>query len=299
MTLLRILTASLLVSLNTLLHSGPLFALALLKALVPARLRTGPGRWLLRVAESWIAVNSALIDRMTSTRFIVDGLDGLRRDGQYLVLANHQSWVDIPVLQKLLNRRIPLLRFFLKSELFWVPILGLAWWALDFPFMKRYSRERLRRHPELAGRDLEATRRALERFGTLPVAVMNFVEGTRWSPAKHAQQRSPYRHLLKPRAGGVGFVLGALGERLDAILDVTLVYPRGQPRLVDLFANRIREVRVELRSLPVPAEFIGMDYAGDAAARERFQDWINQLWREKDARIEALRAPAAGTAVAI
>ncbi|HEY0231939.1 MAG TPA: acyltransferase [Dokdonella sp.] len=285
---LRIPFAVVLICASTLLHVTPLFALAIVKAAVPVpALRRACGRWLASIAESWIGANSWMIDRFTRTRFIVELEPGatLRQDGHYLVLANHQSWVDIPVLQKLFNRRIPLLRFFLKSQLFWIPVMGLAWWALDFPFMRRYSRETIARRPELAGRDIEATRRACEKFRTIPVAVMNFVEGTRYTDAKHAAQQSPYRFLLRPKAGGVAFVLDAMGDALHAILDVTLVYPNGRPSFGDLFADRVGDVHIVVRERAIPTELAGGDYQNDAAFRERFQQWMNAIWQEKDATI--------------
>jgi 1-acyl-sn-glycerol-3-phosphate acyltransferase len=193
------------------------------------------------------------------------------------------------VLEALLNRRVPMLRFFLKSQLFWVPLLGLAWWALDFPFMKRYSRETIARRPELAGRDIEATRRACEKFRGIPVSLINFVEGTRFTPAKHEAQNSPYRQLLKPKAGGVAFVLDAMGEAMHAILDVTIVYSHGIPTITDLFADRVPEVRVHIRELPIPRELVHGDYQNDAEFRERFQHWMNELWMQKDARITTLK----------
>jgi 1-acyl-sn-glycerol-3-phosphate acyltransferase len=223
---IRIPLAMLLLAINIVLHVLPLFAFTLIKVVLPIRaIRLACSRVLIVIAESWIAVNSALFDIFTRIRWQVEGLDGLRRDGNYLVLCNHQSWVDIPVLQKVFNRRIPFLRFFLKQQLIWVPLLGPAWWALDFPFMKRYSRETLLRHPELQGKDREATRLACEKFRHMPVSVMNFAEGTRFTPAKHDAQSSPYRYLLRPKAGGVAFVLDAMGDALHAILDVTIVYP--------------------------------------------------------------------------
>jgi 1-acyl-sn-glycerol-3-phosphate acyltransferase len=244
------------------------------------------------IAESWIGVNSRMIDAFTRTRFRVEGMETLRYAGHYLVLANHQSWVDIPVLQKVFNRRIPLLRFFLKSQLFWVPLLGLAWWALDFPFMKRYSKQQLARRPELAGRDLAVTRAACEKFRHIPVSVMNFVEGTRFTLAKHAQQGAPYRHLLRPKAGGVAFVLGAMGEAIESVLDVTVSYDIGKPSLVDLFTDRIGEVRVRVQERPVPAGLAGGDYENDADYRARFQAWVNQLWADKDALLASWKTPA-------
>jgi len=290
---IRVPLATILICASTLLHVVPLFAITLLKAVLPfAAVRRACNPLLTGIAESWIGVNSSLIGMFTRTRFVVTGDVDLHRDGHYLVLANHQGWVDIPVLQKVFNRRIPLLRFFLKSQLFWIPLMGLAWWALDFPFMKRYTRERIARRPELAGRDIEATRRACDKFRSIPVSVMNFVEGTRFTEAKHVAQQSPYRHLLRPKAGGVAFVLDAMGDGLQAILDVTLVYPAGRPSFGDLFADRVPEVLVDVRERPIPRELGHGDYQNDAAFRERFQQWMNALWTEKDATIERLTAGA-------
>lgn len=288
----RIAVASVMLSLNTLVHVAPLMVVALFKAVVRfSRARCVFDRWLIRIAENWIGFNSWMFDRLTSTRLIVEGLPEADPEGHMLVICNHQSWVDIPVLQKLFNRRLPLLRFFLKSQLIWVPLLGLAWWALDFPFMKRYSKETLARRPDLAGRDIETTRRACRKFRTIPVAVMNFVEGTRFTPARHAAQNSPYRHLLKPRSGGIAFVLDAMGQTLHDIVDVTIAYPgfgKRRPELLDLFADRIPEIRVSVRMFPVPAFVRGLEYQTNPADRQRFQQWVNGLWTEKDCEMQRL-----------
>ena len=293
---LRIVFGSLLVTANSLLHVPPLLVVALLKALLPVRaIRRVCDRLLMAIAASWIAANTAMIRWFTRTRLRIDIDAQLKPDGHYLVLANHQTWVDIPILQAALNRRVPLLRFFLKSQLFWVPLLGLAWWALDFPFMKRYTRQQLEKRPELAGRDIAATRRACAKFKHIPVAVMNFVEGTRFTPAKHDKQASPFRCLLKPKAGGVAFVLDAMGGALHSILDVTIVYPDGAPSLFDLMANRLGEVRVSIRERAIPAELLGGDYQNDAAFRERMQNWLNEVWAQKDQLIAQLSHSAPST----
>ena len=283
MNWLRLPVIALLFTLNTVAHVTPLLLVALVKALLPLRpVRRALDRVLMAIAASWISLNTWMIRSMTRTRLIVETPPTLRRDGHYLVMANHQSWVDIPIMQAVLNRRVPLLRFFLKSQLFWVPLLGLAWWALDFPFMKRYSRDVLTKRPELAGRDIAATRRSCAKFKDIPVSVMNFVEGTRFTPVKHARQASPFAHLLKPKAGGVGFVLDAMGDALHSLLDVTLVYPHLRPTIVDLFSDRVPEVRVSVTERPIPRELIGGDYENDPQVRVRVQRWINEIWREKD-----------------
>ena len=206
----------------------------------------------------------------------------------YLVNANHQSWVDILVLQHLLNRRIPLLKFFLKQPLIWVPVMGLAWWALDFPFMRRHSEAYLQKHPEMRGRDQETTRRACEKFALIPTSVMNFLEGTRFTAAKQARQQSPYRHLLKPKTGGVAVALNAMGEKFEAVLDVTIVYPDGVPDFWQFLSGQVRRVIVRVQTLPIPSQLLGGDYAGDAAMRQAYQQWVHELWLAKDARISTL-----------
>ena len=289
---IRIIVATLLLATNTLIHGVPLLVLALLKILLPwpwARDRLT--RVLTRLAESWIGFNNWMVDRLSGLHLRIEGDVPDDPAGHFLVLANHRSWVDIPVLQRVFNRRIPLLRFFLKSQLIWVPVLGLAWWALDFPFMKRYTKEMLARRPELAGRDIEATRRACRKFRDRPVAIMNFVEGTRFTPDKRTAQDSPHAHLLRPRAGGIAFVLDAMQDAIDTVIDVTVVYPRGAGELGALMAGEIPEAIVHVRSFPVPSDLRGGDYAADAAFRARFQAWLNDLWREKDDRIAAALDP--------
>jgi 1-acyl-sn-glycerol-3-phosphate acyltransferase len=289
LTWLKTAAAAALVGLNTLVHAAPILALAIAKGLLPfKRARAAMSRWMPAFGESWIAVNSWAIAAFTPTRWVVTGDACLSRARRYLVLSNHQSWVDIPVLQKVLNRRIPFQRFFLKDSLKWVPVLGLAWWALDFPFMKRASKSAIQKNPELARRDLETARAACAKFREIPVSVMNFVEGTRANAKKLAE--SGYRHLLKPKSGGVAQVMNSMGELLDGIVDVTIVYPHGRPTMVDLLAGKVREIRVDLRLRPVPAELVGGDYENDRDYRVRFQQWLNGLWEEKDATIDSLLA---------
>ncbi|MEO8808652.1 MAG: acyltransferase [Rhodanobacter sp.] len=294
---IRVPLALLAFTLNTLLHVAWLFVFTLFKLVLPIRpIRRVCTRVLVAIAESWIGVNNLLFELFTRIRWQVEGLEGLRREGSYLVLSNHQSWVDIPVLQKLFNRRIPFLRFFLKQELIWVPLLGPAWWALDFPFMKRYSPQTLLRHPELQGKDREATRRACEKFRHMPVSVMNFAEGTRFTQPKHDAQSSPFRYLLRPKAGGVAFVLDAMGDAFNSILDVTIVYPHGPCTLMDLIAGRLREIRVHVLERPLDAGLIG-SYDNDAAFRGRVKAWMNGVWRDKDAQAARMQlTPDAGSA---
>ena len=273
--------ASSVLAANAVAICSGMIPVALVKLALPfGAVRRGADRLLNAMAEAWIAVNGWWMALVQRIRWDVTGLEGLRRRGWYLVSSNHQSWVDILVLQKVFHRRVPFLKFFLKRQLLFVPIMGLAWWALDFPFMKRRSGSR--------SADLATARRACEKFRQIPTSVMNFLEGTRFSRAKHDQQQSPYRHLLKPKVGGLATALSAMGECFDALLDVTIVYPEGVPSFWDLLSGKVKQVVVRVRELEIPKDLLDGDYEGDPAFRGRMQAFVQAMWAEKAARIEEI-----------
>lgn len=282
------LMTSLLFLLLTLVAFIPLLPLALLKWLLPFKVcRRVCNRALDWIASSWISANNWHQRWLAGAPIDVQGEVAFSRDEWYLMIANHQSWVDILVILRVFNGRIPYVKFFLKKSLILVPFLGIAWWALDFPFMRRYSKAELARKPALKGRDIEETRRACEKYRHSPVTIINFLEGTRFTPEKHRQQSSPYRHLLIPRAGGMAFALAAMDGQLHKLLDVTIVYPDGAPSYWDYACGRVRRIQVLVREFAISADMVG-DYADDVAFREQFQGQVNRLWQEKDATLQAL-----------
>ena len=167
--------------------------------------------------------------------------------------------------------------------------MGQAWWALDFPFMKRFSKSYLEKHPEMKGKDVETTQQACEKFKHMPTSVMNFLEGTRLTPSKHEKQNSPYRHLLNPKSGGFAFALNAMGDKFQSLLDCTIVYPNGIPSFVEFMQGKVPEVVVKIREVPIPIEFCQGDYENDAEFKKRFQSWISDIWLEKDQEIEDIK----------
>jgi len=280
---LRGVLTGLTLGLNTLVLTLCMLPPALLKLLVPVEaVRRGCDHALTALASAWVAVNNAWIAAVRPAHWDVAGVESLHPRGWYLVSSNHQTWVDILVLQRIFHGHIPFLKFFLKQELIWVPVIGLAWWALDFPFMKR-GKGRGARHS-----DLKTTREACEKFKRIPTSVINFVEGTRFTPAKHAKQNSPYRHLLKPKIGGLGIALATMGEQFEALLDVTIVYPHGAPRFPDMLCGRIDAVIVRVQQREIPPEVLGSDPIGDKAYRQRISAWVEQQWSAKDRLIDEL-----------
>jgi 1-acyl-sn-glycerol-3-phosphate acyltransferase len=282
---------------NTIFWFLPIFVLAVVKLILPiASVRREISKLLMACGEGWIGVNSLILSTGGSIDWQTRGLEGLDRNAWYLLIANHQTWVDIFVLQKVFNRRIPFLKFFIKQQLIWFPLLGIAWWAMDMPFMKRHSKTYLAKYPHKKGRDLEATRKACEKFRETPTTVINFIEGTRFSEQKSVTRGSPYRYLLPPRAGGVALAMTSMGTLFDSILDVTLVYPDGASKFWDMCCGGHVHVIVDVRQRPVDDLLVSGDYEGDREYRREFHRWLTDVWQEKDDRIAVLLEEAASGA---
>ncbi|KZN50409.1 acyltransferase [Pseudoalteromonas luteoviolacea] len=291
MSLVRQIVGLILYVLNTLIWFVPIFICGVLKLIPIPPLQRLLSKLAKSCASMWVAGNNVNQRCVSPYQLQINGADKINRKDWYLVIANHQSWVDILVLQRVLHRKIPFLNFFLKKELLYVPFLGLAWWALDFPFMTRTSKSQIRKNPKLKGKDIETTRKACEKFKTMPVSIVNFVEGTRFTDEKHQRQNSPFKHLLKPKAGGIAFVMQAMGEQINQVVNVTIHYPNGVPTFMDFVAGKAGQINVEVELMPVSDKLVG-DYTGDNEFRVQFQGELNRLWSEKDKCIEQLATPS-------
>ncbi|SDT86119.1 acyltransferase [Desulfobacula phenolica] len=277
-------------TLNTICLTPPLILLALFKFLIPVYcVVVIIDNILISIANLWIEINSFNSKLFCKIEWDIRGLENLKKKEWYLVISNHQSWVDILALQTILNKKIPMLKFFLKQELIWVPFLGLAWWALDFPFMKRYSKKQLTKKPHLKGKDLERTKKACEKFKHTPISIINFVEGTRLTPRKKGAPDNHFTHLLNPKAGGIAFVLGSMGDYFHKIIDVTIVYPDEIPTFWDYISGRVNKIIVDFEVIPL-TDFPTGDYFNDIEYKDRFFMWLNALWQKKDEKIKQLKA---------
>lgn len=281
--------AILLYTVNTIVLTIPLIIFSFFKFIIPVKnMIVFIDKALIAIATLWIGVNTFNSRLFCRIEWDVRGLENLEKRQWYLVISNHQSWVDILALQTTLNRRIPMLKFFLKKELIWVPFLGLAWWALDFPFMKRYTREEIKNNPDLKGKDLESTRKACKKFKHTPVSIINFVEGTRFTPGKKQKQKNnTFEHLLLPKAGGIAFVLNSMGEYLTKIIDVTIIYPDRTPSFWEYISGRARKIIIDFKTIDLTDFFTG-DYFNDPEYQRKFFQWLNQMWTEKDKNISRI-----------
>ena len=280
----------LLYTLNTISLTIPLIIISFFKFIIPVHTFVVIlDKILISIATLWIWINSLNSKLFCKIEWDIRGLEKLEKKEWYLIISNHQSWVDILALQTTLNQKIPMLKFFLKKELIWVPFLGLAWWALDFPYMKRYSKKLLKEKPHLKGKDLKSTKKACEKFKHTPVSIMNFVEGTRFTPHKKDFQNNEFTNLLNPKAGGIAFVLGSMGEYLHKIIDVTIVYPDKIPTFWEYISGRTHKIIIDFQVIPVTDSLTG-DYFNDPEYKNSFFIWLKELWKEKDEKIKILKS---------
>lgn len=287
---IRALLATSTLLITTTLGFIPVLFVGLLKLIPYKRWQDVCTRCIDGIATIWCGLNNRFINSMLKINWEITGFDQLNRKDWYLVIANHQSWLDIVILQRLFNRKIPILKFFIKDSLKWIPLLGFSWWAMGCPFMKRYSKDYLAKKPHKQGKDLLSTQKAIETFKRTPASIMNFVEGTRFTCNKKEQQNSPYTHLLKPKAGGISFIISNMGQQITNLLDVTIVYSEKNHSLWDFLCNRISSIKVNIRSLPIPTHFMSPKLINDQKTQSEFKEWLNEQWAQKDNLIASLKA---------
>ena len=274
---------------STFFHGPPVLALGLTKLFKKSKKVDETN---INITNSWLSVNNWLIDHVlpeTQWDITVDENLDLNMQGRYLMTCNHQSWVDTTVNQYFGLTRMPLTRFFTKWELIFIPFVGQAFKILGFPMMKRHTKEQIAKNPELKTRDMEEARKACEQLLSQPFTLLNYLEGTRFTREKHAQQQSPFTHLLKPKAGGLALALNILGDKIDALVDMTIVYPDGAPGYGEFWLGEVPRIVVNMRKIEIPEWVLGGNYEDDAEYRERFQNWVDDLWTEKDQLISTIK----------
>ena len=241
--------------------------------------------WIYRIA---VQMNSWILFKVLKIQLDVTGVNQTYPGDFYLSLCNHQSWSDILILQHLLNRKTPIMKFLVKKELMYLPVVGLICWAYDFPFLNRGKQP-----PKISDNsdrrsDSQTLNRSLARFLRSSATIMNFAEGTRFSPLKAERQNSPYQYLLKPKAGGLIAIYKMMGHELAAILDFTIVYDAPRPTFWRFIGGKILRVKVHLDTI-LSNEFkenFGLPEINFNPGRAI--EWLNQRWEKKERIIEQI-----------
>ena len=277
------------VVINTLFWCLFLLTIAIFKLLIPMeswkRLCT---KLIINIGECWIYCNGLWIQALHRPRWNVEGFEELDSSNWYLAVANHQSWADIFVLQGITNRKIPMLKFFMKHVLIWVPVIGLAWWALDMPFLKRYTKEEIQKNPELRGKDVKAMEKSFERYSRYPVSIFSFAEGTRFTKEKKDNQLSQFEYLLNPKIGGIGLTLTTM-PYIKLLLDFTIHYEDERRSFWDFLCGRMSKADVRVRQINIPDNLLSKNYEDDPIFRENLKEWVYDIWSDKEKYLEEVR----------
>lgn len=267
-----------------------LFAMALVRLPLTGCWRSGLTRRMDFVIDLCVSCNRLLIKTFRLVNLEIDWpQETLSRRNWYVVICNHQSWADILLLQDAFRDAIPPLKFFTKRELIWLPLVGLGMYVLGFPYVRRTSKAELAANPSLKHADRDAALAACAGFRNHPTSVLIFLEGTRFTQAKRAARNSRFEHLLNPRAGGLGYVLGGLQEELRQMIDVTIAYPDGPPTFWEFMQGKCRQPRMTIRVVPLDAAVRSTETATQQAA---LLPLVEDLWRAKDERLRTHVAPS-------
>lgn len=268
--------------LNTFILSCLLIPLGIIKFFLPiTALKVLFTKFIIKVGELWIFTNKIWVKALHNPKWQIIGKENIKSDGWTIATSNHQSFADIFLLQDITNRKMPMLKFFMKYVLIYVPVIGLSWWALDMPFLKRYTKKQLENNPELHGKDVREMKRALKHYALYPVTVFSFAEGTRFTIKKNLHQKSPFKNLLKPKEGGLATALSLVNE-IDSLIDFTIKFDTKKRSFWDYLCGRMNSVKVIIREIKIPAKFLNIDLLENKILRSEFKDWLHDIWNEKD-----------------
>ncbi len=219
---------------------------------------------------------------------IIEEHEELDQDDWYMAMSNHQSWADIFVLLVVANYKLPLLKFFMKKELWWIPFVLLANKTLNMPFVNRHSKKEIEKNPSLRTRDYENTIKSCKRFLRCPSTIFSYAEGTRFTKEKHRNQQSPYNNLLTPKIGGMATALSAM-PAINTLVDYSLVYESGKRDAWSFLTGEMKNVKILVKKYDIPEHLKEKNYSADDQYREDFKNWIEGIWAQKDKDIESLK----------
>ena len=213
--------------------------------------------------------------------------EDVNTDTWYIAMSNHQSWADIFILLAAGHQKIPLLKFFMKKELQWIPIIYLVHKTVDMPFLNRHSRAQIQSNPELKKVDFENAKIAAKRFSRNPSTAFSFAEGTRFTGQKHAEQESPYTNLLKPKVGALAIALSGM-PKVNTLVDFTVVYASKKRSTWDFLCGDLSKAKVVAKTYSLPENLKNRSFEEEDDYRRDFQTFVDAIWLEKEQVIKGL-----------
>lgn len=278
-----------LIIINISLLASCLLSFAGVRFLIPqAKWRRGCLSIMNKTYHIWVDLNY-LIMQLLPTRWHVSGHENLSSEQSYLVIANHRSWLDILVIQCILNRRTSHNIFVLKDILRWLPFAGWVCWAMGYLFVKRVTPAQVRKNPSLKYADRDSINQGCERLKKNPFTLINFVEGTRFSEEKRQKQKSVYENLLSPNVAGFALIFNALSENVTSVLDVTLIYDDNKIDFWQFLQGNLSDIKIQITTID-PKQLLRGDFMRDRVYRKEFRQMLNKIWLDKDARLSSYYA---------
>lgn len=263
----------------------PIIILGLLRIIVPSKvLKKILTDGIEHSALFWVSINHFIFRYLLFAKITIIGAEHVDAKKNYLVIANHQSWLDILMLEEALYRRSGFSRYFIKKNLLHIPLSGWACRILYYPSMHRITKSQLAKNPERRGQDVETTKRACRKLKGIYFKLNNFPEGTRFTEEKYAKQAGKYQYLLEPKTGGIAHALYILQDHLDGILDLTILFAK-KPNVLKFFLGMPCPVTIVVKKLPITPDLIGQ-YENDQAYRIHIQQFVSSLWQQKEALIK-------------
>nr|WHW29709.1 putative 1-acyl-sn-glycerol-3-phosphate acyltransferase [uncultured bacterium] len=207
-----------------------------------------------------VHVNSFWMKRVVGIELVIEGNVSVPENA--IIICNHQSWFDIPIIQDVVLGNGPIVKFLVKQELLWVPVIGWICLALDMPRLGRSKKA------DTKQRDLKEVRRVTRQQQSKPGALLVFPEGTRFSEMKKQANQSPYRNLLRPKSGGLATML-AHSEPGVVIIDITINYHQPNISIWNCLHGDPEKITVSVEQLVPPAG-------------QEVSEWLVARWASKD-----------------
>lgn len=277
------------ISITLILSIGVLFlTLINLPRIIPSKpLKKILGAISNRTGSKMVGLITGTLQLLHNLKWEFDIPDHLDTETWYIAMSNHQSWADIFILLAAGHKKMPLLKFFMKKELQWIPIIYLVHKTIDMPFLNRHSQKQIQDNPELKKLDYENAQKAAKRFSRNPATAFSFAEGTRWTSDKHLAQNSPYPNFLKPKVGALAIALSGMPQ-VKELVDFTVVYSSTKRSTWNFLCGEMSQAKVEARSYQIPLSLKNKTFEQENEYREEFKNFIEEIWIKKQKRYSEL-----------
>lgn len=169
-----------------------------------------------------------------------------------VVILNHQTMADITVLLMYAKDqgRLGDLKWYVKDVLKYVPGIGWGMVFLDCLFIKRNWTDDKDKIQAVFAKVIKYS---------IPVWIISFLEGTRFTQAKKersqayaAKQGLPIlNHVLIPRTKGFVATVQGMENHIQAVYDLTIGYVGKTPTLRDWVKGYVKEVHLDIKRFPI------------------------------------------------